>query len=310
MAGLLIMGLAAGCAGPDAPVAGAEPSRAGAMQCGALPITVRMRAGEAMLETPNESWALEPIPAVSGARYQAVGEPDTEFRHQDGSARLTLRGEILPACLAPGEVAQPFVARGNEPFWRLVLDGDTLTLDRLGHDPLSGRWRWAAKAEEVSRGSATLGGAPAALTVRHELCRDSMSGIFHPRSVVLAWNANAYSGCGGDPERLLRGVTWVVEAPTAHGLLASPRPTLTFLADGRVAGHAGCNRYTGTYELTGEGLSIRRPAVTRMACAADAMEQEQRFLDRLAQVHRFRIAADGSLALTGTDGPLLLFRPR
>lgn len=301
-----------GCAGTS--MSGADvpaheaPSRTVAMQCGTLPVTFHERDGRAQLETPEGSYSLARIASPAAARYQAVEHPDTEFRISGDRAQLTLGGETLPECLVPGRVAQPFSARGNEPFWRLDLDGDTLHLDRLGHDALSGRFGWDETTADVSRGSAMLADEGLVLRVRHEICHDSMTGMPHPRDVTLAWQGEEYSGCGGDPVRLLRGRAWVVDAMAGQQAFATAPPTLMFLAEGRVAGRAACNRYRATYELTGEGLTIDRPAVTRMACAAEVMEQEDRFLDHLAAVERFRIAGDGSLELVGAGETLVRLR--
>jgi len=72
----------------------------------------------------------------------------------------------------------------------------------------------------------------------------------------------------------------------------------------QVRGFSGCNRFTGNYDLTKNQLSFRPLAATRMACA-EGMEQEQRFLDLLAEVMRFTISGD-SLALYSGDEQLIL----
>ncbi len=51
-------------------------------------------------------------------------------------------------------------------------------------------------------------------------------------------------------------------APTSR-----PAPTLKLSSkDHRASGFAGCNRYTGGYELKGDRLSFSAIAATRMAC--------------------------------------------
>jgi copper homeostasis protein (lipoprotein) len=59
--------------------------------------------------------------------------------------------------------------------------------------------------------------------------------------------------------------------------------------EGRVAGSGGCNRIMGGF-TTGDGdqLAFSRMASTMMACD-DGMEQEQRFLQALERVARYRI---------------------
>ena len=56
----------------------------------------------------------------------------------------------------------------------------------------------------------------------------------------------------------------------------------------RVSGSGGCNRVTGSFDLDGDKLHLRSMAGTRMACVA-GMEQEQRFLQTIEMVDRYRI---------------------
>ena len=55
-----------------------------------------------------------------------------------------------------------------------------------------------------------------------------------------------------------------------------------------MSGSGGCNRVTGSFELDGDKLRLRQMAGTMMACPA-GMEQEQRFLQSLEKVERYRI---------------------
>ncbi len=98
----------------------------------------------------------------------------------------------------------------------------------------------------------------------------------------------------GNPlvESPLRGTYWKLvrlnEAPVQvaekqrepHLIFASNEP--------RISGSGGCNRLTGSFELDGDKLRLRGMAGTMMACLA-GMEQEQRFLQSLEKVERYRI---------------------
>jgi heat shock protein HslJ len=92
----------------------------------------------------------------------------------------------------------------------------------------------------------------------------------------------------------------VVQTIDGQPLVADSRPTLIF-ADGRVAGSASCNRYTGGFTLTGEGLTLGQVATTMMACAPKLMAQEKLFLDLLAAVQGFALDPDGTLVLRTGD---------
>ena len=75
--------------------------------------------------------------------------------------------------------------------------------------------------------------------------------------------------------------------------------TLTVDDIGRVLGLTGCNSYSGTCLLSGEGLSVKSPELTLKACAPSLMNQEHRFLEALRAVNRFDFAQDGALMLRG-----------
>lgn len=140
------------------------------------------------------------------------------------------------------------------------------------------------------------------VTVVDRLCVDSMSGMPHPKSVTVVTGGQTLNGCGGDPASLLQGPAWNVVTVGGTPVVASSRATLAFGTDGRISGNASCNRFTGAYTLTGEGLSVSDLAGSRMMCDAPLMEQERRFLDALAGVRGFSIAADGTLLLQAGDG--------
>lgn len=82
--------------------------------------------------------------------------------------------------------------------------------------------------------------------------------------------------------------------------------TMTFDTDGRVAGRGGCNRYSGSYAPTGDGLRIGPVAMTRMACPDPAMAVEGRFADALGRVAHTARDSDGRLILRSTDGAALI----
>ena len=97
---------------------------------------------------------------------------------------------------------------------------------------------------------------------------------------------------GKQTDSPLRGTHWKLvrlgETPVEtaakqrepHLILASSEP--------RVSGSGGCNRVAGGFELDGDKLRFSRMVSTRMACVA-GMEQEQRFLQSIEKVERYRI---------------------
>lgn len=81
-------------------------------------------------------------------------------------------------------------------------------------------------------------------------------------------------------------------------------PHLIFAADEqRISGSGGCNRVMGGYQTEGDKLQFSQLAGTMKACLS-GMEQEQRFLQSLNTVARYRI--DGShLEMLGANGEVI-----
>ncbi len=74
--------------------------------------------------------------------------------------------------------------------------------------------------------------------------------------------------------------------------------------EGRVAGHSGCNRFTGNYQQDGESLKLGPLASTKMACAPDRMQQEQAWFHMLDKVRGFE-ATHLVLKLKTADGKVI-----
>jgi heat shock protein HslJ len=110
------------------------------------------------------------------------------------------------------------------------------------------------------------------------------------------------SGCGGAPVSLLTGGEWLVEDVAGGGVIDNAEVTIEFLADGSVFGSGGCNRYSGGFTLTGEGLGFGPAATTMMACPEAASNMEQSFFQTLSTVIRFDISDTGALMLYDAEG--------
>jgi heat shock protein HslJ len=76
----------------------------------------------------------------------------------------------------------------------------------------------------------------------------------------------------------------------------------------RVTGFAGCNQLFGGYALDGENLKFAQLGGTRMACTAgDAMSLEQRYVEILSRVTRWRIRGNTLELFDGRDAPAAVF---
>ncbi|MGQ7957121.1 META domain-containing protein [Pseudomonas sp. SP16.1] len=122
------------------------------------------------------------------------------------------------------------------------------------------------------------------------------------RALPLTLLAAALGGCASDApqletERSYR-VEWIGERP----LIDRSHLTITFAADGRAHGHAGCNHWFAGYSLNGDALDFDVPGSTRKMCAPALMEQERRFLDAIGQVQRWDFNAIDQLQLWPATG--------
>jgi heat shock protein HslJ len=123
---------------------------------------------------------------------------------------------------------------------------------------------------------------------------------------------------GGEPDRLVQpaadpaarltsdlvGPEWTFEGSAAGDSftprLAGTQAHITFAADGSVTGHAGCNRFFGSYTVGGsdadglDSLALGPLAATKMACGepAGVMQQEQRLLQALQGARRWLATED------------------
>lgn len=212
--------------------------------------------------------------------------------------------QLTPSPAASGDGEAPLRARGQEPSWSLVLTGEQLQW-QAGEQSFSVQMRPAPSASGM-RLAGMHEGRIIEVWTKARTCRDSMSGMPHPYEVLVRLDERRYAGCGGEPAALLHGA-WQVSALDG-GLPADAQLTLQFDARGRVSGRAGCNRYTSSYTLSGEGLRLAPGAATRMACAPALMDVESRYLRQLAAVQRFDIADDGTLQLIGAQGQRIVVR--
>lgn len=113
---------------------------------------------------------------------------------------------------------------------------------------------------------------------------------------TLAPQAQSLAGTSWTVNGVNNGKQAVVSMATAKVI------TMEFAADGRVAGSAGCNRYTGSYTAEGSTVTFGPAAATRMMCTdAGVMEQEQNFLTALATVRTMQMDGDRLTLRTADD---------
>ncbi len=76
---------------------------------------------------------------------------------------------------------------------------------------------------------------------------------------------------------------------------------------GQVSGIAGCNNYSGSYQVDGKQLTFGPQATTRKMCAepAGVMDQEDAYLAALSQVKTFKLSGN-TLEMSADNGETIL----
>jgi heat shock protein HslJ len=129
--------------------------------------------------------------------------------------------------------------------------------------------------------------------------------------LVLAITISLFS-CGKSVA--LEDTTWVLESYGAQGnmkaVLADTEVTVMFnSADGQVTGSGGCNGYGGSYELTGNKLSVPEPLIsTMMSCGDEKDRQEQQFYMALQSAESYQIDGGKLTIYCGND--ILVFEQK
>ena len=197
-------------------------------------------------------------------------------------------------------------ARGNEPSWQIEmsdkaltfrsLEGETFTIEPVPQP---------TRENGIDTYSVTVDGRQFTLAIANEVCADTMTGMPYPKTATVIVGDDKLSGCGGEPASLLHG-DWRVERIAGKALVAGSEPTLAFGPDGDIHGNGSCNRFFGSFALTGEGLTISETGASMMMCEQPLMDQERSLLNAFEAARRFEVATTGQLRLLGKDGQSVL----
>lgn len=284
---------------------------------GGEPVTISWRCGDQLIDTEQIGsklrltldatlYNMRQVEAASGTQYVALDDATTTFWSKGERASLMVKGNAYSGCVRADQVAVAFRAGGNEPGWHLEMGTRTLFATADGTTRIDALTPAAESTATFRRYAVT---PTLQVTIANRLCVDTMSSMPRPNSVTVLLDGRELHGCGGDPAILLQGGEWGVVDIAGAGVVDGSRATLHFGADGQLAGSGSCNRYSGSYTLTGEGLRVSsKTAMTMMACVPELMQQESRLLQLLSQVQRFRISPDGALILETNDGKTIMAR--
>ncbi|MGD8541994.1 MAG: META domain-containing protein [Desulfobacteraceae bacterium] len=267
-------------------------------RCGDVAVVFGALGTNDLLAVGGRSYDLKPVVSASGARYQALDGSDTSFWSKGDRATVVAHGVTLPECRAVTAPELPFTARGQEPGWQITIAAEEISLSA---DYGALQLRMPRPEPEVTAAGIdyrTAGdGRSLSVFIQSRICADIATGMPHPYQVRYDLDGETHSGCGGEPKSLLTGGEWVVEEIGGQPVIADAEVTILFMEEDRVAGGASCNRFFGSYKLSGEGLSFGQMGGTMMACPGPLADQETRFLKLLQETHRFEIDPEGRLVL-------------
>lgn len=218
---------------------------------------------------------------------------------------LPALGQESETTAAPAGITLPITARGNEPFWSVEATAEGL---RLSQPEGKGTVQDLPFQQSNEGDSLILTTTDFTLRIDPTLCRDDMSGMPFPYTATLTRAGTPLNGCAGTSDALLAG-DWTAATVDGTPIPEGTEVTLAFL-DGRIIGSAGCNRYIGSYTLTGEGLTLDGFGATKMACPAPQMETELAVFNAFSAVTQFDIAEDGSLLLKSDETTTVLTATR
>lgn len=94
------------------------------------------------------------------------------------------------------------------------------------------------------------------------------------------------------PSTGLLGTSWFVTEIDGVAVPGAVQSTLVVERDERVTGSAGCNRYFAGVQIVDALFRVGTIGSTRIACAADVMQQERRFLDALGAAATHAVEGD------------------
>ena len=94
------------------------------------------------------------------------------------------------------DFSQPMTARGNEPFWALVMNGTNFTLKRPDHPDVAFTTPGAAiQAGRATWIATSADGQPLTVTLYISDCSDGMSDLTYPMTAEVVLRNESLRGC-------------------------------------------------------------------------------------------------------------------
>lgn len=231
-------------------------------------------AGEVTLE--NTLWSLTTLTQPDGTSSELFSDSTITIQFADGAFNGS-------AC--------------NQYFGSYELDGSSLTLGPVGSTQMF------CMPEEISNQESAYF-AQLENVAQYSLDGETLSLLDADGNAILVYEATEPATL---TNTLWEATSYNNGREAVVSVLADTRITAQFGEDGTLAGSAGCNSYTTSYETDGENITINELiAATLMACIGPEgiMEQEAAYLAALPTAATYSIQGD-TLELRTADGALV-----
>lgn len=232
-------------------------------------------------------------PVADGSRWALTGYL------ANGTLAAPLAGTTVTLEF-PGDNSIAGSAGCNHYFAGYTIDDSRITIGQAGSTMMYCSGPGVMEQESTYLG---LLSRAAALTTG----RDSLAFSDAEGTIILT-----YSRIVPPAPEPLAGTDWRLDSLYSGDAVASvisgTAVTALFDDGGRVSGSAGCNRYAGSYTVSGNSLVISSVSSTKMNChGPGVMQQEDAFLAALQKAKGYSITGN-RLTLTDAGGaPLLSF---
>jgi heat shock protein HslJ len=211
-----------------------------------------------------------------------------------------------------------FKATGNEPFWSLEINFDgvmyfkSLNLEQEFKAPVPKPD--FAQDHQAERYRAITDQGEMIVVISPDSCMDTMSDENFPFRVTVSIKLSSesdykeFNGCGRYLLNSRLHNIWVLEEiegePVASENFNRGLPTLEiYAAQGRLAGHDGCNQLFGKVTGSGDQLTFGALGATMMYCSE--MEKSNQFL-RLISGKSFEYRFESRQLFLSQDGKVML----
>lgn len=209
---------------------------------------------------------------------------------------LLLAPLALAACypVEPPRPGESYRALGTEPFWNVTIENGRMTYDSAD----GGRFSVPAPEPRTSFNGHRYETPRLTLDITHVRCSDGMSDRIYADRVKAMVDGRELNGCGGEivPPANLANTSWAITA--IDGAPVSGEAYFLHFSADRLSGKAGCNNFSGPYEMSASTLNPGMIAATKMACPPPRMEHEAKAFAILR----------GPVSMDYPDGDTLILR--